>query len=310
MEIIVTIIFFTTFFPIGTSEFSFENTLYVGGSGPGNYTKIQDAIDNASDGDAVFVYNGTYYENVITDKAINLVGEDKNSTIIDGSGNRSAIRVIVDDVTVAGFTIQNSGEGIYIDRTYNCIISTCRIINNDVGIFLLFSYNNTISDNVIYNHNNGIQLENAGNNNIKDNVITNHDLYGIYLDYSSNNNTISANNIIKNNQGIWIWASCYNDILKNNITENNYGIILNDPVDNKVSGNNFTSNSIGFCCYDTIDDNLIYDNIFFNNTENIRVLGHPIIDYAPLSNILQIVAICVIIFFIILITLLFLKRRR
>ncbi|MBP1662308.1 MAG: hypothetical protein H6P94_557, partial [Thermoplasmatales archaeon] len=29
--------------------------LYVGGSGPGNYTKIQDAIDNASDGDTIFV---------------------------------------------------------------------------------------------------------------------------------------------------------------------------------------------------------------------------------------------------------------
>ncbi len=33
------------------------NWLYVGGSGPGNYTKIQDAIDNASDGDTVFVYD-------------------------------------------------------------------------------------------------------------------------------------------------------------------------------------------------------------------------------------------------------------
>jgi hypothetical protein len=37
------------------------NWLYVGGSGPGNYTKIQDAIDNASNGDTVFVFNGTYY---------------------------------------------------------------------------------------------------------------------------------------------------------------------------------------------------------------------------------------------------------
>jgi hypothetical protein len=32
-------------------------TLYVGGSGEGNYTKIQDAIDNASKGDTVFVYD-------------------------------------------------------------------------------------------------------------------------------------------------------------------------------------------------------------------------------------------------------------
>ena len=33
------------------------NTLYVGGTGEGNYTKIQDAIDNASDGDTVYVFD-------------------------------------------------------------------------------------------------------------------------------------------------------------------------------------------------------------------------------------------------------------
>ena len=38
------------------------DTLYVGGNGTGNYTSIQDAIDNASDGDTVYVYNGTYIE--------------------------------------------------------------------------------------------------------------------------------------------------------------------------------------------------------------------------------------------------------
>jgi uncharacterized membrane protein len=31
-------------------------TLYVGGGGSGNYSTIQAAIDNASDGDTVFVY--------------------------------------------------------------------------------------------------------------------------------------------------------------------------------------------------------------------------------------------------------------
>ncbi|MBE3136035.1 MAG: hypothetical protein IMZ43_01355 [Thermoplasmata archaeon] len=35
------------------------NWLYVGGSGPGNYSTIQDAIDNASDSDTVYIYNGT-----------------------------------------------------------------------------------------------------------------------------------------------------------------------------------------------------------------------------------------------------------
>ena len=34
--------------------------LYVGGTGSGNYSCINDAINNTSNGDTVFVYNGTY----------------------------------------------------------------------------------------------------------------------------------------------------------------------------------------------------------------------------------------------------------
>ena len=48
------------------------NTLYVGGSGPGNYTSIQEAIDNSEDGDTVFVYDDSspYYENLVIEKSI------------------------------------------------------------------------------------------------------------------------------------------------------------------------------------------------------------------------------------------------
>ncbi|MBE3093908.1 MAG: hypothetical protein IMZ52_02670, partial [Actinobacteria bacterium] len=43
------------------------NWLYVGGSGPGNYSSIQAAINATSSGDTVFVYaaSSPYYENVI-----------------------------------------------------------------------------------------------------------------------------------------------------------------------------------------------------------------------------------------------------
>ena len=43
-------------------------TLYVGGSGPGNYTRIQDAINDSSDGDTVYVYNGTYSGHLFINK--------------------------------------------------------------------------------------------------------------------------------------------------------------------------------------------------------------------------------------------------
>ena len=49
-------------------------TLYVGGSGPGNYSTIQAAIDNASDGETIFVFQGTYHENVVIDKIVECLG--------------------------------------------------------------------------------------------------------------------------------------------------------------------------------------------------------------------------------------------
>ena len=45
-------------------------TLYVGGSGPGNWSKIQDAIDNSTDGDTILVYAGIYYEDIIVNKRL------------------------------------------------------------------------------------------------------------------------------------------------------------------------------------------------------------------------------------------------
>jgi len=62
------------------------NTLYVGGAGPGNYSKIQDAINNASDGDTVFVCDDSspYQENLLVNTSVYLLGENRDTTVIDG----------------------------------------------------------------------------------------------------------------------------------------------------------------------------------------------------------------------------------
>ena len=118
------------------------NILYVGGSGPGNYTKIQDAVDNTSDGDTVFVYDDSspYFENVQINNSINLIGEDRNSTIIDAEGKGNAIFVKSDEVSISEFTIQHSRDasygGIKIESNFGfCTISDNIIINNDNGFF-------------------------------------------------------------------------------------------------------------------------------------------------------------------------------
>ena len=44
------------------------NILYVGGTGPDNYTTIQDAIDDADNGDTIMVYPGHYNESLVIKK--------------------------------------------------------------------------------------------------------------------------------------------------------------------------------------------------------------------------------------------------
>ena len=83
-KIIVFAVMFSLFLlaPIVVSEET-SNTFYVDDDGTVEYTSIQDAIDNASDGDTIFVYNGIYEEESFSiNKSINLIGEDKENTII------------------------------------------------------------------------------------------------------------------------------------------------------------------------------------------------------------------------------------
>jgi len=119
------------------------NVLYVGGSGEGNYTKIQDAINDANDGDTIFVYSNSspYYEHITINKSIDLIGEDKNTTIIDAGGGGIVIKIIKDQVRVTKFTITNGAYGFWISSSNNVIMEN-NIQDNTDGIWLQTSENN------------------------------------------------------------------------------------------------------------------------------------------------------------------------
>ena len=113
---------------LADNDLSYPNskTLFVGGSGPGNYSRIQDAVDNASSGDTVFVYDDSapYYESITINVGISLIGEHRNTTSIEG-GNH-AISIYADGVNVSGFQITNVGDfwsacGFYITSQGNTI---------------------------------------------------------------------------------------------------------------------------------------------------------------------------------------------
>ena len=96
------------------------------------YDSIQDAINDSNNGDTIIVYNRTYYENLIINKSINLIGENKKNTIIDANFIGNTINISTLNVTIKNFTIKNADiHGIYLDNVENISIQNCIIKSNE-----------------------------------------------------------------------------------------------------------------------------------------------------------------------------------
>lgn len=186
----------------GPIYFQNGNTLYVGGTGPGNYSNIHDAIDDAKNGDTIFVYNGSYPSEIFIDKSVILLGEDRDNTIIEGG--QDGFWIQADNVKITSFTIRNCGEfwnhcAIYIGTNDNTITNNKIIDNGKLnGIFLQDSNNNIISNNIIENNPyHAIRMEYSNYNSFTNNYVYDNEGDGLFMVESSNNhfefNTILSN---------------------------------------------------------------------------------------------------------------------
>ena len=157
MVFVLFISIFSVFLPVEVCKGEEGKTFIVQTDGDGNYTCIQDAIDAATFGDTIYVRPGVYYETLVVNKTISLVGEDKNTTIINGN-NSGYYTILIQDsgVNISGLTIQNSTVGVYVagnKSINNTIVRNNIITNNKGGIFLGgLSNNNVISKNIITNN--------------------------------------------------------------------------------------------------------------------------------------------------------------
>ncbi len=245
------------------------NTLYVGGSGPNNYSKIQDAINDAVNGDIVFVYDDSspYSEALQIDRSISLIGEEKRTTIIDVRTikNTSALNISADGVVVQSFTIQNS--------------TTTNWSNYAAGIFIKAD-NVHIKDNIIKENSYGIRVGGrikttfyvANHCIIEENDITNNEC-GISLDHG-NFSTISHNKISVNGGGIYLQNCKSNLITLNEITENDgAGIELLETTNNSILQNNITGNHDGFDIIDSSKNSIQQNNIYKNGIHNVWAIS-------------------------------------
>ncbi len=215
------------------------NTLYVGGSGPDNYTTIQSAIDDAVDGDTIYVYSGTYYEyNRIIDKSINLIGENKYNTIINGNAaDHDVIIIISDDVLIRGFTIIGIREYKFGDIGDACI--------------QIESINNIIENNIFIKSYSGVYIsrgnyQNVGPNLIRNNIFDNQ--IGVFID-ETRYCTVENCNFIRNegygDWGIYIRYSSHNKILNCSFYDDGF-IWVADGEYNLIENCNLSNYNIRF----------------------------------------------------------------
>ena len=236
--------------------FNNGNWLYVGGSGGGNYSKIQDAINDSVDGDFIYVYQGTYYENIVIDKSISLIGENKNTTTIDANFKGNGITIFANQVNINEFTIKNGYTNITISK----------------GISIS-SHNNNITNNIISNNFYGIEISNSINNTFYDNIISNNSVNGIYIKDESKFNNIINNKISFNKfPGIAIYNSTNNMIIDNNFSSNTlHGIFLSGSHNNIIKGNNISYD--GIALYSCINNTIIYNKIISSNKPGLYIKG-------------------------------------
>lgn len=280
------------------------NTIFVDDNIGQDYIIIQDAIDNASQGDTVYVYGGTYYENIEINKKINLVGEDNHSTVIDAGGDSGVVEISSDGVNISNFTLCNGGGvvekygveapvgwGIFMKGVSNCCIENNIITNmNSKGIRISSSNENIIRNNQINNVNlagicitssnknffgensirnadaSGIYVSSSDSNSFEQNSVSDADLQGIVMTSSSNYNSVSSNLVNHCQHGIGV-ASGDNNVIQVNILKNNeeIGLYLTSGRDNIVKSNTIRDNNKGIVFYSSTSNNIIYHNNIINN---------------------------------------------
>ncbi len=283
-------------------SFSEGNIFYVGGTGDGNYTKIQDAINDSSAGDTIYVYNNSspYYEHLMIEKSLFLIGEDTFSTEINGSllensldtmyitgdyvairnfrisHNRgyyyqAAVNVRGDYLTLSDCIIQdNSWIGISLVRASFCQILNCELYGNLMAINFVNSKGNTIQNCVCQGNSDAITLYEASDNNQLINcTCIRNSFSSIHIQQSSGNQIIGC--VCQDGYDGISLAYAPNTKMRNNTLVNNYANF----------GIGSSSVSDFYCDIDTsntINGKPMYyligqDDLLFDETIEIGFLG-------------------------------------
>jgi hypothetical protein len=196
---------------------------------------IQKCIDYCVAGDTIIVANGTYYESLVVNKYLSLIGSSMDSTIIDGTALDNTTVYFQSDGYIVNFSVKGKGFGIantvcIYTVLSDALIKLCRVSNSYTGIGLVES--SSLVDKCIMNNvecGYGTYSSSTYSPIISNSIIYINSPSGIGIEIGEGANT-ALNNIILGNryntsQGIGVIFAATRNIIKNNIVSGfNYNI--------------------------------------------------------------------------------------
>jgi parallel beta-helix repeat protein len=261
---------------------------------PDDYSTIQAAINAANPGDTIAVSSGTYYENVVVNKTVSLIGENRNSTTIVGVVNspiwETVIDVWADDVTISNLTVVNGGDGIHLAARRSKVVN-CTAYGNSDGI-TISKYStypgpcqNYLRNNLLFN--NSYDLFLLGSWSLDDfinDIDTSNLVNGKPVYYLVNKHDITINPVTFPDAGYVAIINSTNVQISNfSFSNNSDGLLIafspNTLVENIEARNNFNGISV-MCSPRTAIKNCSFSintsGIFLYYSDNATINGNSI----------------------------------
>ena len=236
------------------------------------FDTIQEGID-AVVGSTVNVAPGTYDENVIIAKSLDLIGAGSTTTTIDGNNVGNTVTITASNVKLAGFRVtggwQDGGNDVFYPDG-GVVVDGNGAASALTGI--------TIEDNIIDgNSGNGVYISAAGHGGAASNVVIKD--CEIFNNGGSKNYagiSLTHPNYILRPVGVWDeWRRPKNILVQGNTihSNSNYGLYVSAGENNVIRSNEIWGNSkYGIqlasswnrtdipCEYTTVENNDIHDN--------------------------------------------------
>jgi len=226
------------------------------------YATIQEAIsaNETLNGHTIFVETGTYYENVVVNKTVSIVGENTSTTIIDGNSTGIAVLVTVNNVTVSGFTMQNAEMGMRIESNDNNIHSNT-VANNLAGISIFFSSGNTLRDNEITDNRFNFGVEGFSLSDFIHDIDATNTINGKPVVYLVNQRNLIIDPFTFPNIGYLAVINSTRITVKHlNLAKNTQGLLFAYTNESIIEKANASLNSVGICMVKS-ESNFVKDNI-------------------------------------------------